>query len=146
MSFFIIVLLISLFYLWKKGGLDWGPRYRRAPAGKTENLILSSVDLIVNWSGNTASGRCFSGCPAVLSRNPPCSPPATTWPGSGPRSCAGSPRQADLLIISGTVFKKIAPVVLRLYEQMAEPKWVISMGSCANCGGMYDVLQRGPGR
>src|SRR5512143_442456 len=49
-----------------------------------------------------------------------------------------SPRQSDLMIVSGRVTRKMAPVVRRLYDQMPEPKWVIAMGDCASCGGVFN--------
>jgi NADH-quinone oxidoreductase subunit B len=55
-----------------------------------------------------------------------------------------SPRQADLMIVSGRVSKKMAPVLRQLYDQMPEPKWVLAMGDCASCGGVfnnYAILQ-----
>ena len=50
-----------------------------------------------------------------------------------------SPRQADLLIVAGTISKKLGPVLKQVYEQMAEPKWVLSVGACASSGGIFDT-------
>ena len=64
----------------------------------------------------------------------------------GAEAFRASPRQADLMILSGRVSIKMAPVVRRVYDQMLEPKWVIAMGACSSSGGHVRQLRRRPGR
>ena len=101
------------------------------------NILLTSVDIILNWARRSSLWTvvCLPAC---------CAFEFITTAASrfdisrfGMEIMRASPRQADLMITAGTLTWKMAPQVRRIYDQMAEPKWVIAMGACAISGGIF---------
>jgi len=108
------------------------------------NILTNTLDFCFNWCRKSSIWPlgCGFACCAIEMM----SALASRYDISrfGAEVMRPSPRQADLLIVSGTITLKMAPVLRRLYDQMPEPKWVIAMGSCASCGGpfrTYSTLQ-----
>jgi NADH-quinone oxidoreductase subunit B len=100
------------------------------------NIILTSVDNLLNWARLSSLWQMHFGlaCCAIEMMAASASHYDFDRFGVIPRA---TPRQADLIIVSGTVTLKMASRIKRLYDQMSEPRYVVSMGSCSNCGGPY---------
>jgi len=101
------------------------------------NILLTSVDAVINWARRSSlwTAICFPACCAfefIAAMGP-----RFDLSRFGMDIMRASPRQADLMITAGTLTWKMAPNVLRIYNQMPEPKWVIAMGACAISGGIF---------
>ncbi len=109
-----------------------------------KNFLISTVDYVFNWARKSAVWPMTFGLACCAIEMIASSTSRFDIARFGSEVFRPSPRQADLMIVSGTVTLKMAPVVKRIYDQMPDPKWVISMGACSSVGGpfnTYAVLQ-----
>ena len=109
-----------------------------------KNFLITTVDYVFNWARKSALWPMTFGLACCAIEMIASSTARFDIARFGSEVFRPSPRQADLMIVSGTVTLKMAPVVKRIYDQMPEPKWVISMGACSSVGGpfnTYAVLQ-----
>jgi NADH-quinone oxidoreductase subunit B len=101
-------------------------------------VLTTRLDSLINWARKSSLWPATFGlaCCAIEMMNVTSS--RNDLARFGAEVFRASPRQADVMIVSGRVSRKMAPVLRRIYDQMPEPKWVISMGACATSGGVFD--------
>jgi NADH-quinone oxidoreductase subunit B len=105
--------------------------------GFRQGIVVTSVDALLNWSRKSAVWPLSFGLACCAFEMIASAMGRFDIARFGMEAFRATPRQADLMIVAGTVTWKMAPAIRRVYDQMAEPKWVISMGVCATSGGPY---------
>lgn len=106
-------------------------------AGNGANIIVTSFDKIVNWSRSNSLWPLTFGTSCCAIEMMQTGASRHDWSRFGFEVARATPRQADMIVIAGTIVNKMAPVLRRLYEQIADPKYVIAMGACAISGGPF---------